>query len=1023
MKTVCTVVGIVISLVLVTSTVAAAEPIPGDNDRIGWSADGNRHDPDDWGATALALAIFAKQGWQDKLVHIDYNNWLPDNTAFKSEQETISVVEGIRRFQFDRTKVFDCQTDLAAAIDSVMEEINKSSADSRFWYVQAGPFEVAYLALLKADPDKRKHCILVSHSAANDRAEHWPGQHGKDHCLALGAKFFYTTGQGKQKFGSRRFHDWHLVDWMKNSPSPEYRWVFSRLRKSAEHKDDCLDASDGGMAFVLATGDTQGNFSPKLRDFLGTDWAASGRGPAPVQYDAQVPQVAFAAQELDVPLKEAASSVKPNVVVFYADDFGWGDMRRHNTNAQHFRYTPNLDRLFSQGVELANYMTHAVCSPSRAGLLTGKHYAAVGAGPRTGGTLPNDICNMAKDFQAAGYKTGAFGKWHNGMPNFPAGGNGARVDFDTQGRWNALHEEKTLDLTNNIFENHKGWKWGQGVNAYGFDRWVGYYNGGGDFFDRYVGWHHDVDWWHDRHYRGNETGYTTDLITKYAIQFIEANRSGPFFCYIPHEAVHNPLHLKRSDLKAFCQKLDSELGITGQWAYVSGIVSPKSGRRLGDVAELRCDRGQEFDVYRIDPGQTHFAHLAYAAFVFSLDKSIGAVMDRVTRLGKMEDTIFFFASDNGATAKGINTPFKGGKHSLWEGGVHVPAALWWPGTLDKNTAPYSPEDNRYEGFIGYIDMYPTLMAMAGQPCLGTDLDGLDCWPHVQARTECRPHRMDDPLFWMWLDYGSVRTNRWKLLYSESQHRTELYDLHTDIEETSDLASSKPGICAALTQAYETWIGQNNYAMSYMAIDKHNIHDPDPAPAGDVLEVKAIQTKAIRNPDRDGVFVRFSNGTGWNEEYDAYIHPGDRVEFDIYVCQDSNIVTGCFYTPGSGWNPFYTSRNGLNQDGVALADLTLPKGRWTRQVVGIGNYCPGILPVNFIALCSKTPGTYHAYLDNIVVRKRDGGIRSVIWQSQADFASLLFRYKGKNHDSLTKARDVSGFPLKDIQIGVVKHGGG
>ena len=248
-------------------------PIPGENDRLGWSADGNRHDPDDWGATAMALAIFAKQGWQDKLVHIDYNNWLPDNTPYKSAEETISVVEGAKKFKFTQTKIFDNQTDLEAAIDNVVAEINKSSSSSRFWYVQAGPFEVAYLALLKADPDKRKYCILVSHSAANDRPQHWPGQHGKDDCVALGAKYFYTTGQGKEKFGGGRFHEWQLVDWMKNSPNPEYRWVYSRLKKTAEHKRGALDASDGGMAFALATGDIDGNFSPKLKDFLGTDWA------------------------------------------------------------------------------------------------------------------------------------------------------------------------------------------------------------------------------------------------------------------------------------------------------------------------------------------------------------------------------------------------------------------------------------------------------------------------------------------------------------------------------------------------------------------------------------------------------------------------------------------------------------------------------------------------------------------------------------------------------------------------------
>ncbi len=252
-----------------------AAPIPAENDRIGWSADGNKHDPDDFGATALALAIFAKIGWQDKLVHFDYNNWLPGNDPAKSAEETISVMGGGENFKFNQTKFFDAQTDLTAAIDNVIAEINKSSGSSRFWYVQAGPFEVAYLALLRADPDKRKYCILVSHSAANERAEHWPGQHGKDDCVGLGAAFFSTTGQGRRKFGNDNFYEWQLVDWMKNSPCPEYRWVYSRMQKTAEFKHDCLDASDGGMAFCLATGDLDGNFDPKLRDFLGTGWDES----------------------------------------------------------------------------------------------------------------------------------------------------------------------------------------------------------------------------------------------------------------------------------------------------------------------------------------------------------------------------------------------------------------------------------------------------------------------------------------------------------------------------------------------------------------------------------------------------------------------------------------------------------------------------------------------------------------------------------------------------------------------------
>lgn len=97
--------------------------IPAKSDRIGWSADGNRHDPDDWGASAMALSIFAKAGWQNKLVHIDYNNCLPENTPFKAEEERISMVEGVQKFGFTNTKLFDCQTDLEKAVNHVVEEI------------------------------------------------------------------------------------------------------------------------------------------------------------------------------------------------------------------------------------------------------------------------------------------------------------------------------------------------------------------------------------------------------------------------------------------------------------------------------------------------------------------------------------------------------------------------------------------------------------------------------------------------------------------------------------------------------------------------------------------------------------------------------------------------------------------------------------------------------------------------------------------------------------------------------------
>ena len=101
----------------------------------------------------------------------------------------------------------------------------------------------------------------------------------------------------------------------------------------------------------------------------------------------------------------------PNVIVMLADDLGWSDLSVHPGGKTK---TPNIDKLFEQGVELKNYMGWCVCSPTRAMLLTGRHPFRVGTGPETGGELENAEVTIAEGFKAHGYRTGVFGKWHNG---------------------------------------------------------------------------------------------------------------------------------------------------------------------------------------------------------------------------------------------------------------------------------------------------------------------------------------------------------------------------------------------------------------------------------------------------------------------------------------------------------------------------------------------------------------------------------------------------------------------------------
>jgi len=701
-----------------------------------------------------------------------------------------------------------------------------------------------------------------------------------------------------------------------------------------------------------------------------------------------------------------AQTQKPNVVIFYADDLGWGDLSINNKDDTYFRFTPNIDSICNEGVILNNYATHCVCSPSRAGLLTAKHFTRVMAGPRTGGELPydNNTLTMGQDFQNSGYTTGCFGKWHNSEPNKPASNTGQLVP-----------DKDDIIPDNEIYEYVSSKHFGIGVNKYGFDSWAGYYGGGTDLFNRFAAQQNQANWWVDSVYMGGVTGYTTDLITESAIEFISNNKDNNFLCYVPEQAVHHPIQLKKSDLQEYCERLETERGIGGQWDYVKGIKSPSTGKTIEEAGEeIKCWKEEEFDVTKIDPSKSHFNHLIFGAYIFTLDKSIGRIIDTLDALGLMNNTIILFASDNGGLPEGSSLPFKGGKHSIWEGGVHVPAAIWWPGTFDANTAPYSPGNNRYNGNVGYYDIYPTLMAMTGNSFQATGADGINFWNELQSNIPVRQGN-DDPFFEMWNDHGFVRTDEWKLIYSESANRTELYQYKTDIDESDNVSSAYAEITEQLITKYKGWLNNNKLAVPYVKLDTSNLHTVDPDPDGEILEVKARQ----ESTNSSGVYLRFANGYFTNGKIGHYIEPGDRVEYDIYVAEDSEQSKGIYYSPGSSWTPVFNANNGINQNGLNVHNQQLPKGKWIRHVVGTGTICPGASNVNYIVLRGGPTGYYHFYLDNIVIRKSDGTIRSVIWQNSTDSGSLLYRYKNKNYSSLSSAQSASNFPFGDIRLSVLK----
>ncbi|MCK4958760.1 MAG: sulfatase-like hydrolase/transferase, partial [Planctomycetes bacterium] len=518
----------------------------------------------------------------------------------------------------------------------------------------------------------------------------------------------------------------------------------------------------------------------------------------------------------------------PNVVVLYADDLGYSDIS-YNAPAGSFSNTPTLDSICTNGVYFSNYVTHHVCSPSRAGLLTGRHYTRVGAGPEVGGTLDNSIPNMAKDFQAAGYETAAYGKWHNS--SVP----------DDKGNAIYVSSRDLVIRDNDTYEQYRDIAWGEGVNAYGFDDWAGFYGGGSDYFDRFGSWSNEIDWWINGVFSPHTPGYTQDLIAANAANFITENAHQPFFVHVAMEAVHTPYHIKRSDLETMCGIVD-DIDPSLAWNNVKLLASPTTSNLIQDVEELRCTPGDEFDKDVLNGTLSGFADLVYSTLAYALDNTAGQILDRLDEHGLTNNTIIVFASDNGGTTSGNNWPFTGSKHTLWEGGIHVPAAIWWPGTLDASTAPYSPGNNSYSHMTQYFDWYPTLMSMTGSTLNGTDLDGLNLHANLLSRTATRSG-FENCYFGLDSDWGTVRTERWKLHFNRipGNQKIELYDLENDIDESNNVQASNPVERDTLIALFDQWFDSGAVSSNYMPLHEDNISYPLPAPDSDILEVQATQT--------------------------------------------------------------------------------------------------------------------------------------------------------------------------------------
>ena len=388
------------------------------------------------------------------------------------------------------------------------------------------------------------------------------------------------------------------------------------------------------------------------------------------------PGLAQPSGELQRPgLSVLPGASRPNIIVFVADDLGYADVSTYRPGRIP---TPHIDRIGREGVVFAQgYATAPICSPARAGLMTGRHQQRFGFEYNTGapardlaerrGIDPREL-TLADTMRAAGYRTGALGKWHLGSsPEFYPLNRG----FDEF--WGFLGGQ-----TNFIRPDAP-----EAVNAFQPSAAPFYVDLKRPMAS--VSAANSVVTGSRRERVELGDGFLTEQITEQALAYIDRHRAQPFFLYVAHHAPHTPLQ-----------------------------VTSKYYDRFPAIA----DRAQR----------------VYAGMVSALDDGVGAVLDRLDTLGLAENTIVILVSDNGCAAylPGLcsDQPLSGGKLSYLEGGVRIPYLMRWPAHIRSGTRHPEP--------VSTLDILPTLAAAAGV-ALPRDraFDGVDLLPQLERVAQPR----------------------------------------------------------------------------------------------------------------------------------------------------------------------------------------------------------------------------------------------------------------------------------------------
>ena len=452
---------------------------------------------------------------------------------------------------------------------------------------------------------------------------------------------------------------------------------------------------------------------------------------------------------------------KPNLIIIMADDLGKMDVSTYGGTTMQ---TPEIDKLASEGCLFTEgYVTNPICSPSRAGMLTGRNQSRFGYENNIHERYPRNVLEhfVFKHFLATdswqvadmrpvpseeemekqgipaeevllsevlhnvGYRTGVLGKWHLGYNETSIPINRG---FDYQYGFYEAYSLYKNDLEAEDIVNQKC----------------------DDFSDPFL-WEkartgtcairkNDMEY--------DEEGYLTDRIQQEAEAFIETNKDTSFFLYVSFNAPHTPFQAQKK-----------------YYDMYSHIEDPY--KRI------------------------------YYAMIKNLDDAIGGINSKVEELGIAENTIIVFLSDNGGatyTKATDNAPLKGGKMTHFEGGLNVPFSIKWKGVV--------PEQGQYDNPVVSTDIYSTMLNLLNIPLMeDRTYDGIDLMPFVSGQSNERAHEV---ICWRSDFLRSVRKGDWKLIEDRLGGESVLYNLKENNLEQINLYAENPEVVDDLISELDKW---------------------------------------------------------------------------------------------------------------------------------------------------------------------------------------------------------------------------